>query len=260
MNYPPLSKSKDYDEALISTEEISSPAIGFICVKEATNKDINRQNNTIIDLLLRINFKLDQLLAKSVPTNTEQILSLTKQLEGLTLGKPRKKEPFYVYQDPLVIYKKEKEKLNGDSKYTRVNALVVLRDTRWRDDRSIIGTMEVDLSGGTQLVYIAPNMLLSIDDFFNHIELAIQTHGYEEWNTYGYSCSISNSKNYCRITRNEMDPTTTKFFTDPKSTRENLDIDYPISPNTVLPDEQQQVSWDDSDSEAENYWQNIVEQ
>ncbi|KAG6484612.1 hypothetical protein ZIOFF_053133 [Zingiber officinale] len=28
-----------------------------------------------------------------------------------------------------------------------VNALVVLRDTRWRDDRSIIGTMEVDLSG-----------------------------------------------------------------------------------------------------------------
>ncbi|KAG6527523.1 hypothetical protein ZIOFF_009634 [Zingiber officinale] len=116
MNYHPLSKSKDYDEALICTEEIRSPAIGFICVKEATIKDINRQNNTIIDLLLRINLKLDQLLAKSVPTNTEQILSLTKQLEGLTLGKPRKKEPFYVYQDPLVIYKKEKEKLNGDSK------------------------------------------------------------------------------------------------------------------------------------------------
>ncbi|KAG6484143.1 hypothetical protein ZIOFF_060938 [Zingiber officinale] len=111
-----IAAKTNFDEALISTEEISSPAIGFICVKEATNKDINRQNNTIIDLLLRINFKLDQLLAKSVPTNTEQILSLTKQLEGLTLGKPKKKEPFYVYQDPLVIYKKEKEKLNGDSK------------------------------------------------------------------------------------------------------------------------------------------------
>ncbi|XP_042458354.1 uncharacterized protein LOC122042358 isoform X3 [Zingiber officinale] len=41
---------------------------------------------------------------------------------------------------------------------------------------------------------------------------------------------------------------------------ENLDNDYPISPNTVLPNEQQQVSWDDSDSELENYWQNIVEQ
>ncbi|XP_074557517.1 uncharacterized protein LOC141813446 [Curcuma longa] len=63
------------------------------------------------------------------------------------------------------------------------NALVVLRDTRWRDDRSIIGTMEVDLSGGTQLVYIAPNILISVEDFFHHIELAIQTHGYEEWNS-----------------------------------------------------------------------------
>ncbi|KAG6510099.1 hypothetical protein ZIOFF_028107 [Zingiber officinale] len=64
-----------------------------------------------------------------------------------------------------------------------VNALVVLRDTRWRDDRSIIGTMEVDLSGDTQLVYIAPNILISVEDLFHHIELAIQTHGYEEWNT-----------------------------------------------------------------------------
>ncbi|KAG6476191.1 hypothetical protein ZIOFF_065427 [Zingiber officinale] len=53
----------------------------------------------------------------------------------------------------------------------------------WRDDRSIIGTMEIDLTGGTQLVYIAPNMLLSIEDFYNHIKLAIQTHGYEEWNS-----------------------------------------------------------------------------
>ncbi|XP_074572623.1 uncharacterized protein LOC141829104 [Curcuma longa] len=65
-----------------------------------------------------------------------------------------------------------------------VNALVVLRDTRWTNDRSIIGTMEVDFSGGTQLVYIAPNILLvSVEDFYHHIELAIQTHGYEGWNT-----------------------------------------------------------------------------
>ncbi|KAG6473556.1 hypothetical protein ZIOFF_067473 [Zingiber officinale] len=63
-----------------------------------------------------------------------------------------------------------------------VNALIVLRDTRWKDDRSIIGTMEEDLSGGAQLVYIAPNMLISVEDFFQHIELAIQTHGHEDWN------------------------------------------------------------------------------
>ncbi|GJW04720.1 hypothetical protein Tco_1563576 [Tanacetum coccineum] len=59
------------------------------------------------------------------------------------------------------------------------NALVVLRDTRWEDSRQIIGTMEVDLFAGTQLVYMFPDMVLSIDDFHNHVEVAIQTHGYD---------------------------------------------------------------------------------
>nr|GEX24019.1 hypothetical protein [Tanacetum cinerariifolium] len=62
-----------------------------------------------------------------------------------------------------------------------INALVVLRDTRWEDSRQIIGTMEVDLSARTQLVYMFPDMVLSIDDFHNHVEFAIQTHGYDTW-------------------------------------------------------------------------------
>nr|GEW57210.1 TPA: polyprotein [Tanacetum cinerariifolium] len=57
----------------------------------------------------------------------------------------------------------------------------VLRDTRWEDSRQIIGTIEVDLSAGTQLVYMFPDMVLSIDDFHNHVEVAIQTHGYDTW-------------------------------------------------------------------------------
>ncbi|GKE26004.1 hypothetical protein Tco_1441388, partial [Tanacetum coccineum] len=61
------------------------------------------------------------------------------------------------------------------------NALVVLRDTKWEDSRQIIRTMEVDLSAGTQLVYMFPDMVLSIDDFHNHVEVAIQTHGYDTW-------------------------------------------------------------------------------
>nr|GEW09982.1 ORFIII-like polyprotein [Tanacetum cinerariifolium] len=61
------------------------------------------------------------------------------------------------------------------------NALVVLRDTRWEDSRQIIGTIEVDLPAGTQLVYMFPDMVLSIDDFHNHVEVAIQTHGYDTW-------------------------------------------------------------------------------
>nr|GEZ83841.1 TPA: orf y [Tanacetum cinerariifolium] len=61
------------------------------------------------------------------------------------------------------------------------NALVVLRDTRWEDSRQIIETMEVDLSAGTQLVYTFPDMILSVNDFHNHIEVAIQTHVYDTW-------------------------------------------------------------------------------
>ncbi|GJY36977.1 hypothetical protein Tco_0422355 [Tanacetum coccineum] len=61
------------------------------------------------------------------------------------------------------------------------NALVVLRDTRWEDSRQIIATMEVDLSAGTQLVYTFPDMILSVNDFHNHVEVAIQTHGYDTW-------------------------------------------------------------------------------
>nr|GEU85610.1 TPA: orf y [Tanacetum cinerariifolium] len=41
--------------------------------------------------------------------------------------------------------------------------------------------MKVDLSAGTQLVYMFPDMVLSIDDFQNHVEVAIQTHGYDTW-------------------------------------------------------------------------------
>ena len=56
---------------------------------------------------------------------------------------------------------------------TRTNALVVHRDTRWRDERQIIGTMEVDLTPGTQLVYMVPDIVMSIDDFNNHLEMAL---------------------------------------------------------------------------------------
>ncbi|KAJ1693498.1 hypothetical protein LUZ63_010196 [Rhynchospora breviuscula] len=59
-----------------------------------------------------------------------------------------------------------------------VNALVLIRDTRWRDDRAVISSMEMDLTSGTQLAYTAPDMTLSIRDFRDHIQLVIQTHGH----------------------------------------------------------------------------------
>lgn len=59
------------------------------------------------------------------------------------------------------------------ARFAGTNVLVVLRDTRWADERSIIGSMEIDLSEGTQLVYIAPEMIISIHDFTNHLQLAL---------------------------------------------------------------------------------------
>ncbi|GKC76377.1 hypothetical protein Tco_1127151, partial [Tanacetum coccineum] len=61
------------------------------------------------------------------------------------------------------------------------NALVVLQDTRWSNTTRIISTMEVDLAQGTQLVYMLPDMMMSINDFHNHLRVSIQTHSYEAW-------------------------------------------------------------------------------
>ncbi|KAG6517513.1 hypothetical protein ZIOFF_020905 [Zingiber officinale] len=100
----------------------SNLAIGFIFAKEAGVKDINRQNNTIIELLLSINTKLDLILKKPVDTNN-QVADLAKQLEGLNLGrtKTKKPEPFFVYKDPLKTLKEEREKLRKEELKTSLS-------------------------------------------------------------------------------------------------------------------------------------------
>lgn len=111
---PPSSSAEEYEKALQVTQRISAPALGFVVAAHATNSDINRQNNTIIELLLTINTKLDLLLKKPIVSDVStQVADITKQLKGLSLGvKPvSKKEPFFVYKDPLKIFKEEKEKL-----------------------------------------------------------------------------------------------------------------------------------------------------
>ncbi|GKA34978.1 Orf y [Tanacetum coccineum] len=61
------------------------------------------------------------------------------------------------------------------------NVLIALQDTRWSNTTRIISTMEVDLAQGTQLVYMVPDMMMSINDFHDHLRVSIQTHGYEAW-------------------------------------------------------------------------------
>nr|GEX65840.1 hypothetical protein [Tanacetum cinerariifolium] len=72
-------------------------------------------------------------------------------------------------------------RLRGQRIGAGTNALLVLQDTRWTNTTRIISTKEVDLAQGTQLVYMVPNMMISINDFHDHIRVSIQTHGYEAW-------------------------------------------------------------------------------
>ncbi|KAG6489102.1 hypothetical protein ZIOFF_050360 [Zingiber officinale] len=300
-----LQNCKDYDEALANTEEISSPAIGFIVAKDAPNKDINRQNNTIINLLLKVNKKLDQLFAKPVSSNSEQVASLAKQLEGLTLGKAKevKREPFYLKEwiknlrkqlNPeaeLELSQRRRaslvpaETLYSTNWNAGVNALIVLRDTRWRDDRSIIGTMEVDLSGeygypdtnnrwdtlgepsgkyNYYVNYAAP----SPQPF---IPATRPSWGDEdEDNTDDDAIFPSIWEDTPWEEDPDLDPNDLAPANEDEEDLEsyflglsNLETDYPvISPNSVLPDDNLQLPsyWDNSDTESEEYWQQVVEE
>ncbi|KAG6510059.1 hypothetical protein ZIOFF_028067 [Zingiber officinale] len=60
-------------------------------------------------------------------------------------------------------------------------ALIVFQDNRWQGDQVIQATMEVDLTQGNQMVYVIPETLLTIGDFFRNIQISILTKGYKAW-------------------------------------------------------------------------------
>ncbi|KAG6502359.1 hypothetical protein ZIOFF_042251 [Zingiber officinale] len=60
-------------------------------------------------------------------------------------------------------------------------ALIVFRDNRWQGDQGIFATMEIDLTHGSQLVYVIPDTMLTISDFYRNIQVSILTRGYENW-------------------------------------------------------------------------------
>ncbi|KAG6474210.1 hypothetical protein ZIOFF_068134 [Zingiber officinale] len=47
--------------------------------------------------------------------------------------------------------------------------------------QAILATMEVDLTQGSQMVYVIPETMLTIGDFFRNIQISILTKGYESW-------------------------------------------------------------------------------
>ncbi|KAG6527610.1 hypothetical protein ZIOFF_009733 [Zingiber officinale] len=60
-------------------------------------------------------------------------------------------------------------------------ALIVFRDNRWQGDQAILATMEVVLTQGSQMVYVIPEIMLTIGDFFLNIQISILIRGYEAW-------------------------------------------------------------------------------
>ncbi|KAG6483608.1 hypothetical protein ZIOFF_060256 [Zingiber officinale] len=60
-------------------------------------------------------------------------------------------------------------------------ALIVFRDNRWQGDQAIFATIEVGLTNGSQLVYVIPNTMLTISDFYRNIQISLLTRGYENW-------------------------------------------------------------------------------
>ncbi|KAG6502417.1 hypothetical protein ZIOFF_042310 [Zingiber officinale] len=60
-------------------------------------------------------------------------------------------------------------------------ALIVFRDNRWQGDQAIFAAMEIDLTHGSQLVYVIPDTMLTISDFYRNIQVSILARGYENW-------------------------------------------------------------------------------
>ncbi|CAG70342.1 CP, RT, RNaseH and protease polyprotein [Cacao swollen shoot Togo A virus] len=82
-------------------------------------------------------------------------------------------------------------------------ALVVFRDNRWTGDQSIFAQMEIDLTKGSQLVFVVPDTMMTIGDFARNVQLSILTRGYESWQngeanlliTRGMTGRLSNTPN-----------------------------------------------------------------
>ncbi|GJZ75948.1 Orf y [Tanacetum coccineum] len=135
----------EYQEAIQDNEDLKTPVVGFAKTSDYKGGLTVQVNAVINKITLYFTWPL----------------SKVRRLQHIHLG----------------IFMIRLHALHRRSAET--NALVVLRDTRWEDSRQIIATMEVDLSAGTQLVYTFPDMILSVNDFHNHVEVAIHTHGVE---------------------------------------------------------------------------------
>ena len=131
------SRTEAYLNALRATESIEAPAEGFVKPIDSNQKatiTLIKQNNTIIQLLVKISENLEDCLdtvkdirkvvaEKSAGTTSgvsDKVLEdLQRGLQKLNLGevnpKPKQKPaPFYVFKNPAKILEEEKRKLYNE--------------------------------------------------------------------------------------------------------------------------------------------------
>ncbi|GJR24435.1 hypothetical protein Tco_0972962 [Tanacetum coccineum] len=181
----------EYQEAIQATEDLESPAVGFAKTSDykggLTNQrqlEISRERraNLIPAEVLYSNNRSTARHRVYEHYSEQRILCVDENQINLRLCNEESYESLRnsgLQHIHLGIFMIRLHALHRRS--ARTNALVVLRDTRWEDSRQINATMEVDLSAGTQLVYTFPDMILSVNDFYNHVKVAIQSHGYDTW-------------------------------------------------------------------------------
>ena len=116
-------RTEPYRSALAATEIFGNPAVGFVNPTEETQKAttvIIKQNNTIIQLLVKISEAIQDIKRVVAEKSAGTSLDISKSLEDLQKGfqqlsigepipKPKKKEtPLYVFKDPNKIIEEEK--------------------------------------------------------------------------------------------------------------------------------------------------------
>ncbi|KAJ4783679.1 ORF II [Rhynchospora pubera] len=121
-----------YREALKATESIHSPAVGFVKPQDITGRTTEvqfKQNNTIIQLLLKLTEQIEDLNVAvkrleavkgkegTQPDDlTDSLDQIQQQLQKLSLGEPSKpavpksKGKLFVFKNPKEIFEVEKKK------------------------------------------------------------------------------------------------------------------------------------------------------
>ena len=134
-NWSITATTEPYKKALEATELLGNPAVGFVNPAEvahgSSTSTIIRQNNTIIQLLVKISEGIedikmivaDQTSARTSSDISRSLADLQNNFQKLSIGepvkpKPRPKGPLFVFKDPLKIFEEERKKLNNNGAST----------------------------------------------------------------------------------------------------------------------------------------------